>query len=246
MICLFCCLMMMQTITLEAQAASITGNTDMGISLGRNIDIAKKGSIQIKEKYGQGIQYHLYQIGEFDADGSAYYTETFALYRNEFSVTFDTIESAEDAGALAQNISQLVDLHSILANASGTTNAAGTVTFNNLTPGLYYVCAESFTTEDGKTYSATPVIISLPGSDGAENYNIVIESKSEQTTPSEVPPTDNEPGTDTPKSNRPTGKLPQTGVLWWPVPVLLIGGLALYLLGYMIEIRKNKQESKNR
>lgn len=36
--------------------------------------------------------------------------------------------------------------------------------------------------------------------------------------------------TPTPKPGNPT--LPQTGMLWWPVPLLAIGGIALCLLGY--------------
>ena len=29
-----------------------------------------------------------------------------------------------------------------------------------------------------------------------------------------------------------TGTLPQTGVLWWPVPILMCAGLALLLIGW--------------
>ncbi len=34
---------------------------------------------------------------------------------------------------------------------------------------------------------------------------------------------------DTPKG----GKLPQTGQLWWPVPVLLLAGLVLVIVGLL-------------
>ena len=30
----------------------------------------------------------------------------------------------------------------------------------------------------------------------------------------------------------PLGDLPQTGMLWWPVPVLTICGLVLFMLGW--------------
>ena len=35
------------------------------------------------------------------------------------------------------------------------------------------------------------------------------------------------------------GSLPGTGMLWWPVPVLLLIGLALLLIG--LKARKSKQ-----
>ena len=43
-------------------------------------------------------------------------------------------------------------------------------------------------------------------------------------------------------SDGPEGNLPQTGVLWWPVPVLAAAGLLLFLAGWT---RSRKQESEN-
>lgn len=43
--------------------------------------------------------------------------------------------------------------------------------------------------------------------------------------------TEPEDTTDPDKPGKPGGKLPQTGQLWWPVPVLLFLGCALVLLG---------------
>ena len=36
-----------------------------------------------------------------------------------------------------------------------------------------------------------------------------------------------------PKDDTPDGKLPQTGMLWWPVPLLAIAGMALFLAGWI-------------
>lgn len=38
---------------------------------------------------------------------------------------------------------------------------------------------------------------------------------------------------DRPKDDTPDGKLPQTGMLWWPVPLLAIAGMALFLAGWI-------------
>jgi hypothetical protein len=43
------------------------------------------------------------------------------------------------------------------------------------------------------------------------------------------------PTTDVPSGGTPTssGKLPQTGLLWWPIPFLAIAGLALFIVGWL-------------
>ena len=56
---------------------------------------------------------------------------------------------------------------------------------------------------------------------------------------SEVPPPPEDPGTDIPDDSPPRGPgLPQTGQLWWPVPILALAGMALFLMGWM---RKEKR-----
>lgn len=42
--------------------------------------------------------------------------------------------------------------------------------------------------------------------------------------------------------SRPADKLPQTGQLWWPVPILLGGGIFLYVLGLLLS-RRERGES---
>ncbi|MCH3972547.1 MAG: Cna B-type domain-containing protein [Oscillospiraceae bacterium] len=43
-----------------------------------------------------------------------------------------------------------------------------------------------------------------------------------------------------PATTNPSGKLPQTGQLWWPVPLLACGGLVLFAIGWSVCNRKNK------
>lgn len=50
----------------------------------------------------------------------------------------------------------------------------------------------------------------------------------------------NSNGTVTPKT--PGGKLPQTGVLWWPVPTLACAGIAVFLVGW-IRRRRSQDEA---
>ncbi len=239
--CLLFCLSVLQLGTLVTNAAEFNEENSMGVSLGQEVDVTRTGSITVKEKYGSGITYKLYQVAAFDSEGNAYYTDSFAAYKDEVTVFPSAVESSEDAEALVSNYATIIENHSIEANASGVTDSNGNVLFSGLAPGYYYVMAESFTTEDGKIYSASPVFISLPGSNEEGVYNITVESKSEMTTPT-VP--ENPPKEDKPKEDTPTGKLPQTGVLWWPVPVLFAAGLILYFLGYITELRRSKFEQE--
>ena len=41
--------------------------------------------------------------------------------------------------------------------------------------------------------------------------------------------------------SKPGGKLPQTGLLWWPVPLLAGGGMALFLIGWL---RRRRDEEE--
>ena len=51
-------------------------------------------------------------------------------------------------------------------------------------------------------------------------------------------------GTEIPDEPTPQGsKLPQTGVLWWPVPLLACGGMALFLLGWARRRREEDHEA---
>ena len=55
--------------------------------------------------------------------------------------------------------------------------------------------------------------------------------------------TGGQPGSDVPPPPNPgTGtKLPQTGLLWWPVPVLAVAGLAFLALGAAFRKKKDHE-----
>lgn len=53
--------------------------------------------------------------------------------------------------------------------------------------------------------------------------------------PGTTPPTGGEPEPnpeDIPDPDIPLTTLPQTGMLWWPVPVLALSGMVLFLFGW--------------
>ena len=117
--------------------------------------------------------------------------------------------------------------------------ADGACKFENLTPGLYLVLQSK--PSDGGV-KINPFLVSIPGENGS--YDIVATPKKgievpPTTTPKTTPtPTPGKPGTPgTPSSGSKT-VLPQTGQLWWPVPVLCGIGLALLVGGIALKRKK--------
>ena len=115
----------------------------------------------------------------------------------------------------------------------------GACEFADLTPGLYLVM-QTAASEGG--VKINPFLVSIPGENGS--YDIVATPKKgievpPTTTPKTTPtPTPGKPGTPgTPSSGSKT-VLPQTGQLWWPVPVLCGIGLALLVGGAVLKRKK--------
>ena len=120
----------------------------------------------------------------------------------------------------------------LAANCSGikgtsATISKGSVTVSNLTPGLYLLVQ---TKESSDNAEFAPFLFSIPDPNG--KYQIEASPKPSVTKKTE----------DKPKKDNPPGgnKLPQTGQLWWPVPILLIAGLFLILVG--VVFRKKTRE----
>lgn len=103
--------------------------------------------------------------------------------------------------------------------------------FSDLKCGLYLVVGHEITV-DNITYTSKPFLLILPeyADDGTWNYNVTAFPKSgsaekQPDNPPDTPPTPPDNPPDTPN------KLPQTGQLWWPVPVLLFSGIVCVLVG---------------
>lgn len=107
----------------------------------------------------------------------------------------------------------------------------GKAVFSRLTPGLYLVTQGK--TEASKGFAPIlPFLISLPQ---WENDHYVYDLEANPKVPLEPKPT--EPPR--PTEPKPTGpKLPQTGQLNWPVPVLAASGLMLLVLGWLLRCGK--------
>ncbi|MCD8341160.1 MAG: peptidase [Clostridiales bacterium] len=160
-------------------------------------------------------------------------------YTDAFSGCTATLD-VEDT-SLAATLASYVSANGI----SGTTAAIGsdgTVTFSGLELGLYLVVQ---TTDSDNYETINPFLVTVPmESDGAWLYDVDASPKVGAVTPIEPEEEEEEPTTTTTETTKTTtsSKLPQTGQLNWPVPVLAVGGLALFALGWGLNRSGRKRE----
>lgn len=111
----------------------------------------------------------------------------------------------------------------------------GKATFSGLSTGLYLIIQE--TAADGYS-KLNPFLVSVPYMENGE-YQYHVKASIKLELEREPEPTDPPPTTpDDPK-------LPQTGQLNWPVPLLVVSGLVLFTAGWGLRFgRKKKQYEK--
>lgn len=141
------------------------------------------------------------------------------------------------SSSMAENLKEYVDgRNDIVAKkvSIGTGEAdCGVAEFLGLETGLYLVVQAK--AADG-FLPISPFLVSVPyETDGELDYTVEIISKSplipedfSSTTPSTEP---SKPG---------DGKLPQTGQLNWPVPVMVVLGMGLFVAGWMLCFGRKK------
>lgn len=107
----------------------------------------------------------------------------------------------------------------------------GSAAFFPLTPGLYVV-TQSRSQATAGFDAIQPFLISLPRwEDGTYVYDLTAAPKV-PLVPEETPPSEPTPPTEPPVS--PPPDLPQTGQLNWPVPVLAVLGMSLFVAGWSL------------
>ena len=160
------------------------------------------------------------------------------------SSAVEGIESLNSADLEEQNAAIATALEKEAESAEADVTAMisdGSVSFTDLTPGLYLVIQETLSEGNRKI---NPFLISIPDANGS--YEIKAAPKNDIKIPP-TPPLTPKPSVtpSTPKSpsesSSPSGSktsLPQTGQLWWPVPVLCGIGLALIISGFVLKRKK--------
>lgn len=181
------------------------------------------GSITVTMRSGSKIvaggELTAYRVGRVADDGDYNYSFVPTGVFTDWGTDFGDLNSAEQCEKTAKSLADYVKKQKITGMVK-TIGKDGKATFPQLEQGLYLLVQ----TKAASGYSAvTPFLVSVPYlKDGRYIYDVDASSKTGlEPPPSTTPATPTTPGE----------KLPQTGQLWWPVPVLLAVGLLLVVLG---------------
>lgn len=207
-------------------ALLLVGCLPMGAMAAGTVDLERTGSITVTMKIGDkpvpGGSLTLRQVGEV-LGGWNYRFGLTGSFR-DFPGTLEDIGSPELAQALAEYGKEF-------PGVTKTVDKDGTVTFDGLEVGLYLIVQEKAA---GGYAKVAPFLVSVPyESDGVYIYDVDAGSKMEL---------EKEPEPTLPPPTRPEGNLPQTGQLWWPIPLLVVGGLAFLVIG-VLRHRGDKDET---
>lgn len=173
-------------------------------------------SMTYKGKAVRGGKLALYKVGDVAENDGNYSFVPVEAIRGDIP-EFGDIQSPELAGKLAKLEKKLTP---VTADPV-TVGKDGKATFSDLTFGLYLVVQK--TAAPGYRKIA-PFLVSVPYL-YRDEYQYELTSQPKTDLEQEVKPTA------PPSSGGSGGKLPQTGQLWWPVPLLICAGLGCIAVG---------------
>lgn len=202
----------------------------------------KSGSITLSLKYKEdgeakdvkGGQVSLYTVATFEFTDGLISAVKGGQFVNDDEVSdilnkLKDKENSEINELLKANYEIAEDLEKSVAKVKAVRDEKienGAVSFKDLEPGLYLIVQTGLSEGDRKFNS---FLISIPDEEG--KFQIDGTPKVEVYTPPTTPPT--------PPGKPPKGKLPQTGQLWWPVPVMAIAGTVLIAAGLRAKRKQN-------
>ena len=183
-------------------------------------------SMTYKGKAVRGGKLALYKVGDVAENDGNYSFVPVEAIRGDIP-EFGDIESPELAGKLAKLEKKLTP---VTADPV-TVGKDGKATFSNLTFGLYLVVQKTAASGYRKI---APFLVSVPYL-YRDEYQYELTSQPKTDLEQEVKPTA------PPSSGGGGGKLPQTGQLWWPVPLLICAGLGCIAVG-LFRRREDRNE----
>lgn len=246
---------------------ALSGETTV-TKISGEVDTSKKGSITFSitdPANGNGfpgISMELIQVATLVPDGNGNnvfkYTSAFDNPRQTVVLT-DISESDMGAREKAEALRNWANQNNIHGTAA-VTDASGKVSYPNLALGVYLV--RNYPVSENKE-SVRPFLVTVPrllnnefvydvdangkpeapdiGGETTEKKTEKETKKKKETEPSKGGKTTTSGGGG--NTSVTGGRLPQTGQLWWPVPVLGAGGIILILIGIMRR-RKNAQANE--
>ncbi len=195
-----------------------------------------EGSIRLtllntEKKPVSGGTLMLYALAILDEEGHFVPTEAFAAFSADIGNWNEQYKPA-----MAETIWAYIQEKAIPGTPSQL-SAAGEASWSGLENGLYLI---GQTVPGSKGELCSPFLVSVPYWENDEwQYQVDASPKAGAAETPSKPPRDDD------KPHKPSGPhLPQTGQLWWPVPVLLGGGALLILLGVLLlKRRRSKDET---
>lgn len=192
----------------------------------------RKGSITVTMRIGDtvvsGGSLTLYRVGAVLEDDGNY----------SFVPTGDFTNCGESfTGGLSAELAKKLEAYANKQKLTGTTKTIGSngsVTFSNLEQGLYLLVQKKAASGYSKI---SPFLVTVPYLDnGVYIYEVDADTKMEL---------EKEPKPTAPPSTSHTGgKLPQTGQLNWPVPMLAILGMTLFAVGWVMRFGKREDNEE--
>lgn len=213
-------------------------------------DNHKKNEITVKyicdDVKIEGMSVNIYKVAGFAKDGSFVKTSSFKSCStdiNEYRTASQWQEAADEFASYIINNK----ISPLIGKKSGS---KGSAVVKNLTDGLYLIAPSGLVYKDNG-YVVQPIMFELPAknSNGKQVRKLIINAKMKSVKPEKVAEElgiyadfygdeaewlssqgshkgDNEPD-----------KLPQTGQLWWPVPIFAIFGMAFVIMGFIGKIK---------
>lgn len=187
-------------------------------------DLDRKGSIEVVVRYDgepvSGGSLTCIKVGEVHEEDGNY-----SFVRVGDGKALDNIQSAALAAELAEFAAEQK-----LDGQTQTVGSDGKAKFADLEAGLYVIVQD----QAAAGYSAlSPFLVSLPYLEGGVyQYDVTAAIKSEL---------EKEPETTVPPTTKPSdSSLPQTGQLNWPIPILVVLGLGLFIAGWLLRFARKK------
>lgn len=194
-------------------------------------DLSRSGSIEITMSTGTepvpGGSLTIYRVGEIEEkDGNYSFVLTEAFRPSELEL--ENLQSPQLAAALAEFVKKNPDI----PGETGQIGKDGRITFS-VELGLYLVIQQ----QAAEGYlPVSPFLVAVPNMENGSYVYGVDASPKVVLTPAPTVPTPTEP-----EPTKPTGpQLPQTGQLDWPIPLLAVLGLSLFVVGWLIRFGGRK------
>ena len=203
----------------------------VGVSAHPVPEPGRKGSITVSMRFdGEAVpggSLTLYWVGEVSQDDGNYSFVPTGDFTG-WGSAFGALDSAEENARTAQSLKTFAQSQEPpISGIEKQIGKDGMAKFTNLEQGLYLLVQ----TQAAPGYSpVNPFLVSIPYEvKGEYCYDVDAQAKMEL---EQLPKPPEKPG----------GKLPQTGQLNWPVPVLAAAGLGLFAIGWAIRFRRKQDK----